>query len=320
MRRREFIVGLGSAAMWPVVARAQQSGSVRRVGILTNFTAGSPTRAWVDAFKRELAGLGWVEGRDVRFEDREPNNDADLPAVATELARLAPDAIFVAFSPALRAMRRASADIPIVFAQVGDPVEQGFVSSLAHPGGNITGFAAGEFGIHTKQLDLLKNLAPSLERVALLYDPGQLAASGVWDEMQAAAPSLTLKASRAAVRTAEDIERVITTLAREPNSGVLVSPGRATVGYHEMIAMLALRHRLPAVYNARHYVESGGLISYGPDQIVLFRRAASYVDRILRGEKPRPTGAATDEVRDGPQPQDCEGDGARRADQRARAC
>jgi putative ABC transport system substrate-binding protein len=289
MNRREFMTFLGGAAAWPPAARAQQNERVRRIGILTAFSptdTGTPAYAWVDAFKRGLAGLGWAEGRNVRFEDRGAGHDADLPARATELARSAPDVIFVIGSPALRAMRRVS-DIPIVFGAVIDPVEQGFVSSLARPGGNITGFAALELGIVTKQLELLKNLAPSLERVAFLYDPAQPAASGAWDEIEAAAPLLALKPYRVAVRTAEETEGAIAALAREPSSGLFVYPGLATVLYRELIAMLALRHRLPAVYMFRYYVESGGLASYGTDQIDTCRRAASYVDRILRGEKPR---------------------------------
>ena len=283
MKRRAFIAGL-SAVAWPLAARAQQAGGMRRVGILVTGSRTEPGRTWVDAFKRALAQLGWADGRNVRFDERGGDDDAEnLPAYAAELVRLAPDAVFVAFSRGLRAMRRASADIPIVFAQVADPVEQGFVSSLAHPGGNITGFAAVEFGIATKQLDLLKKLAPSLERVAVLLDPAEPFASGFWDEIEAAAPSLALKVSRAVVRTAEETERAITALAREPDSGLFVLRDPDS----EMIAALALRHRLPAVWPYRSFVEIGGLASYGPDVIDLFRRAASYVDRVLRGEKPR---------------------------------
>jgi putative ABC transport system substrate-binding protein len=264
---------------------------VRRVGILlaaSRTDIGSPDYAAVDAFKQGLAGLGWAEGRNARFEERWANNDAELAVQATELARLACDAIFVVGSPPLRAMRRAGGDIPIVFAVVADPVEQGFVSSLAHPGGNITGFAGIEFNMATKQLELLKNLAPRLQRVALLYDPAQPAVSGFWNEIETAAPSLALKTSKAAVRTADETRETIAAIAREPNSGLLVSPGGpVTRLYREMIAVLALRHRLPAVYIFRYYVESGGLASYGPDYIDLCRRAASYVDRVLRGERPR---------------------------------
>jgi len=285
IRRRDVItLAAGAAAAWPFVARAQQGEPMRRIGVL----AGAGYEARIDAFKRGLAGLGWAEDRNIRFVERyaTDSNEAVYAAYAAELARLAPDAIFVAFSSVLRAMRRASGDIPIVFAQVNDPVEQGFVSSLAHPGGNITGFAASEFGIVTKQLDLLKKLAPSLERVAFLYDQAQ-PAPGTWAGIEAAAPLLALTASKVSVRTAEEIERAIAALAREPNSGLLVSPGQVAFLHREMMAMLAIRHRLPAMYYSREFVESGGLGSYATDAIDGFRRAASYVDRILRGEKPR---------------------------------
>ena len=279
MRRRTFIAGLGSAAAWPIVARAHQAERVRRVGIL----AGSPTR---DAFKQGLAKLGWTEGRNLRFEERWADKAENLPAVAAELARLAPDAIFAVGSPPLRAMQRATSEIPIVFAGGVDPVDQGFVSSLAHPGGNITGFAFGQFPLATKQLDLLKKLAPNLERVADLYDPADPPAAEIWAQIEAAAPLLKLEASNVPVRSADDIEHAIAALAREPNGGLLVGADAVTGANRKKIAMLALRHRLPAMYQVRYYVESGGLASYGPDIIDLSRGAASYVDRILKGEKP----------------------------------
>jgi putative tryptophan/tyrosine transport system substrate-binding protein len=287
MQRRDFIAGLGSAAAWPLAARAQQAASVRRVGILMSerIDTGSTFHPWIDAFKRGLASFGWAEDRNIRFEERYSKDNNELAIHATDLAHLAPDAIFVIGSPALRPMQRASGDLPIVFASVGDPVEQGFVSSLSHPGGNITGFAADEFGIVTKQVDLLKKLVPSLERVAFLDDPAQPASAGAWAEIEAAAPSLALKALKVLVRNAEETERAIAALAHEPNSGLLVIPGPNTPNGE--ISALALRHRLPAMYQFRHEVESGGLASYGADQIDLCRRAASYVDRILRGEKPR---------------------------------
>jgi len=293
MRRREFIAVLGAAAspaLWPLVARAQPAAGMRRVGILliaSRTDTASPGYAWADAFKRGLTGLGWTEDRNIRFEGRYSNDANELAINARELARLAPDAIFVEGSPALRAMRRASVDIPIVFASVIDPVEQGFVSSLAHPGGYITGFALAEFGLATKLLDLLKKLVPSLERVGYLYDPDQPASPGNWAEIEAAAPSLALRAFKVAVRDAAEIERAITALAGEPGSGLLVEAAPVNTRNRETIAMLAVQHRVPAVYQFRYLVESGGLASYGPDQLDMCRRAASYIDRILRGEKPR---------------------------------
>jgi len=287
MRRREFIVTLGSAAtlpaLRPLASRAQQGQRVRRVGILTMTTL----QARVDAFKKGLDALGWVEGRNVRFEERVTDEVGQLPAYADELARLAPDAIFVSGSPVLQAMRHATSDIPIVFAVVADPVGQGFVSSLARPGGNITGFANLEFGVMSKRLDLLKKLAPAIDRVAFLYDPGQTTAVGTWAEIEAAAPSLAITAAKVAVRTAGDIERAIAALARERNAGLYVAPGQATAQHLNLIARLAAQYWLPSAYSARDFVEAGGLVSYGTDAIDLSRRAASYVDRIVKGEKPR---------------------------------
>jgi putative tryptophan/tyrosine transport system substrate-binding protein len=252
---------------------------MRRVGILAYAAS--------DEFKQTLAGLGWVEGRNIRLEQRYSTDNDEMIVDAMELARFMPDVIFVTGSPALRAVRRANGDTAIVFAAVGDPVEQGFVSSLAHPGGNITGFASSEFGAATKQLDLLKKLAPTVRRVAVLYDPDQPTSGGFWSEIEAAAPELGLNAFKVPVRNAEEIERAFATVAREPYSGVLVVSGPVTRFNRSPIAVLSQRHRLPVVCTYRYYVESGALASYGADQVDLFRRAASYVDRILRGEKPR---------------------------------
>ena len=287
IRRREFIAGLGGAAtapaFWPLTARAQRPASARRVGMLIPVHLD----AEVNAFKRGLAGLGWVEDRNIRFDERNGTDSNQIAVHAAELARLAPDAIFVIGGLSLRTMRRASGDIPIVFAAVADPVEQGFVSSLAHPGGNITGFASNEFGIASKKLDLLKKLAPNLQQVTVLHVLDEPSSAGNWAEIEAAAPSLELRASKVPVRTAEEIERAIVALAREPDSGLYVMSGPVTVRNRETIAMLALRYRLPTMYGFRFYVESGGLASYGPELIDQYRRAAFYVDRILRGEKPR---------------------------------
>jgi putative ABC transport system substrate-binding protein len=284
MRRRDFIVAIGgAAATWPLTVWAQQRDRPRRVGILIPTVAAE--RA--DAFKKGMAALGWVEGHNIRFEERGPSGPEQVPIYAAELARLAPDLIFVASSPVLQAMRHATSDIPIVFAAVVDPVGQGFVSSLARPGGNITGFANVEFGVASKKLDLLKKLAPTIDRVAYLYDPSQPAAIGEWAEIEAAAPSLALHAVKMPVRTADDIERVIAALAGEPNASLFVTPGPATVEHANLIVKLAAQYRLPSVFPRRQFVEAGGLASYGTDVIDLCRRAASYVDRILKGEKPR---------------------------------
>jgi len=287
IRRRDFIAGAAGAMAWPLAARAQQGG-VRRVGILVpnSRTVGG---ANVDAFKRSLAELGWAEGRNIRFVERYATDNNEIAVDAAELARLAPDVIFVTGSQVLQPMRRASEDIPLVFAVVPDPVGLGFVNSLAHPGGNITGFASVEFGIATKQLDLLKKLAPTLQRVGYLDDPDLPSSVRLWAEIETAAPSLSLQASMLPVRNAEEIERAIMALAREPNNGLYVGSGNATTRNSEMIAMLALRHRLPSMYNLRGATAGfvdGGLAAYAPVPVDLFRRAASYVDRILRGQKP----------------------------------
>jgi putative ABC transport system substrate-binding protein len=284
MRRRDFIVGLGGSAAVPIAALAQKAESAR-VGILA--PTSSVGESAVDAFKRGLAGLGWTEGRNIRFEEPRPNSGEQLSVNAVELARLAPDAIFAFASQALQAMRHATSDIPIVFANVGDPVGQGYVSSLARPGGNITGFATIEFGVASKQLDLLKKLAPTVERVAFLYDPLQPAAIGAWIAIENGAPSWGMHAVKVPVHTADDIERAIVALGREPNGGLLVMPGGATTLLREQIAKLAMQYHLPSMHQNRYFIESGGLASYGADPSDMSRGAASYVDRILKGEKPR---------------------------------
>jgi len=288
MRRREFIAGLGGAAVWPLNAGAQQGERVRRVGILQVGSRIGIGHLHVDAFKSALSELGWVEDRLIRHEERWADDSPELlPILAMGLVKVGPDVIFLTDSPCLRAMRRATSDIPIVFAAVADPVGQGFVSSLARPGGNITGFALGEFSLVTKALDFLKKLAPNIDRVEFLYDPTQPAAAGTGDEIEAAALSFGLRPTRAPVRTAEDIEVAIAALARTPNSGLMVAASPAADLHRKQIAMLAQRHRVPAIYPFRYFVDGGGLASYGPDHTDLNRRAASYVDRILKGEKPR---------------------------------
>ena len=294
MRRRDFITLLGgAAAVWPLATRAQQGDPIRRIGILQLGSSQTTGRSIfgqipVEAFKRGLAELGWIEGRNIRFEERWADGNLQLlPTYAAELARQTPDAIFVSNSPTLREMRHATSEIPIVFAAVADPVGQGFVSSLAMPGGNITGFVSREFGFATKTLELLKKIAPAVDHVTFLYDPQQPAAVGIWAEIEAAAPLLGMQPSKVPVRTAGEIEAAIPALARASNGGVYVLASPATDLHGELIATLAQRHRLPVVHEFRYFVEVGGLASYGPDDHDLSRRAASYVDRILRGEKPR---------------------------------
>jgi putative ABC transport system substrate-binding protein len=283
MNRRAFIAGLGSAVAWPLAALAQKAVSMRRVGILV----GADPFHSIDGFKKGLAELGWAEGRNIRFEERRPDIDEQLALYANQLVKLAPDAIYVQSSPHLQAIRHATSDIPVVFANITDPVGQGFVWSLARPGGNITGFAAPEFIVAAKQLDLLKKLVPTIERVAFMYDPLQPAADGRWAVIESAAPALALHAAKMPVHTADDIQRAIVALAREPNGGLVVMSGGATTLHQELIASLAMQHRLPSMYMYRVFVESGGLVSYTNDVFDLARGAASYVDRIFKGEKPR---------------------------------
>jgi putative ABC transport system substrate-binding protein len=292
MQRRDFITLLGgAAAIWPMVARAQQDGRVRRIGFLATGArddAGGPSQRRLGAFRRGLANnLGWIEGRNLVIDERWPGtNPEHLRAAAAEIAGLRPDVIFVSNSSALAAIRRTTGTIPIVFAVVADPVGQGFVSSLAQPGGNITGFAAYEFALATKVLELLKKMAPGVTRVAVVYDPVQPSSTGTLAELEAVAASLGVQLSKASVRNANEIERAIDALAREPNGGLYVQASPATALHRELVVALAARHRLPAVYSLRYFAASGGLASYGVDDADLSRLAASYVDRILKGEKP----------------------------------
>jgi putative tryptophan/tyrosine transport system substrate-binding protein len=285
MRRRDLIVAIGGAAATPISALAQRAVTMRRVGILEPTSAGFD--GTIEAFKKGLAGRGWTEGRNIRFEERRPDTNEQLPLYAAQLARLAPDAIYVEGSPSLLAMRHAAGDIPIVFAGVSDPVAQGFVSSLARPGGNITGFAAPEFSVVSKELDLLKKLLPTLERVAIMYDPLNPEVGGYWAVVETAAPVLALHIAKIPVRTADDIERAIIAFAREPNGALYVTANTATTLHSELIAGLAMQYRLPSMFRLRVGVQGGGLAGYTNDLEDMARGAASYVDRILKGEKPR---------------------------------
>jgi putative tryptophan/tyrosine transport system substrate-binding protein len=291
MRRREFITLLGgAAASWPLAAHAQQPERVRRIGWLGTGAEGTGSvQDRLNAFKRGLADLGWIEGRNLAFERRWANNDTTrLRSHAAELAGLRPDLIFVTGSESLLAMRQATGIIPIVFALVFDPVGQGFVSSLAQPGGNITGFATSEFALATKNLELLKKISPAVTRVAFVFDPAQPTASGNFAEVEAAAALLGIEVSKIPTRNPDDIERSINALASAPNGGLFVVPGTATGLHLDLIVALAARHRLPAVFSGagRQFVAGGGLASYGADDFDLCRRAASYAEHILKGEKP----------------------------------
>jgi putative tryptophan/tyrosine transport system substrate-binding protein len=286
MRRRDFITLLGGAAAWPLAARAQQPERMRRVGVLMNLAVGDPEgEARVAAFLQALQQLGWSDGRNVRIDYRWAVADVGrFHRYAEELVALAPDAILASGTPSVQALQQVTRTVPIVFAQVIDPVGIGFVASLARPGGNITGFSVFEYGLSGKWLELLKEIAPRVTRVAVLRDLtiglGQLGA------IQSVAPSLGVELTPIGVRDADEIERGIMAFAQGANGGLIATGSTGALFHRGLIVALAARHRLPAVYFGRYFVTDGGLISYGPDFIDLFRRAAGYVDRILKGEKP----------------------------------
>jgi len=287
MQRRQFITLLGSAAAWPLTARAQQP--TRRVGLLMSQDQNDPEgKARVRAFVDGLQQFGWTDGRNVRIDIRwTAGNAADPDKYAAELVALGPDVIFASASVNVAALQRTTHTVPIVFALVIDPVGAGFVASLARPGGNTTGFSAFEYSLSGKWLELLKELAPNLTRVAVLRDPSLAAGIGQFAAIQALAPpSLGVELSPIDSRDPKEIERAITAFARQPNGGLIVTGSQSAVTHRKQIIALALQYRLPNVYGFRYYPANGGLASYGPDAIDVHKRAAAYVDRVLRGEKP----------------------------------
>ena len=289
IERRKFIAALGGSAFaWPLAARAQQADRMRRVGVLWNLAADDPEgQARQRAFLQGLQELGWTEGRNVRIDYRWHADDADrYRTYAAELVALAPDVILASSSASTAALQQATRTVPIVFAIVVDPVGAGYVASLARPGGNVTGFTLFEYSLSGKWLELLKEIAPNLMRIAILRDPAIASGIGQFAVIQAMAPpSFGVELSPIDVRDAGEIERGVAAFARRSNGGLIVTASTGAVARRELIIMLAARHRLPAVYFFRYYVTSGGLISYGPDPTDPFRRAAGYVDRILKGEK-----------------------------------
>jgi putative tryptophan/tyrosine transport system substrate-binding protein len=289
MRRRDFIkVIAGSAAAWPLAARAQQAERVRRIGVLMPVTVEDPVgQARVAAFLGGLQQLGWTDGRNVRIDLRWSAGNADhARRYAAELAALAPDVLVTPGSSTVAPMLQATRTIPIIFVHVPDPVGAGFVDSLARPGGNATGFLLFEYGISGKWLELLREIAPGVTRVAVIRDPAITAGIGQWGAIQSVAPSLGMEVSPVNVRDAGEIERAIAAFARVPNGGLIVTGSGSAVIHLDLVVAAAARHKLPAVYFERSFASGGGLISYGPDIIDQYRRAASYVDRILKGEKP----------------------------------
>ena len=287
--RRAFIRLLGGAVTgWPLAARAQQPERMRRIGVLMPFAESDPEyQGSVASFRDALVKLGWVEGRNLRIDYRWAGGDfGKLSGYAAELVALMPDAIFVMNSVAVGALQRATRSAPIVFADVPDPVAAGFVSSVARPGGNITGLALYEHAIGAKRLELLKQLAPGVTRVLFIYDPSSPIWSVFFAETEAAASSLGVKASAAPVHNVAEIEAAIDAFAREPNVGLITLAHPPVIAHRDKVFTLAARHRLPAVYPQRFFVAEGGLASYGVDRVEQYRRAASYVDRILKGAEP----------------------------------
>ena len=291
MRRREFITLLGGTVAWPFAARAQQSDRVRRLGLLMLVAeTDSLAQAERTAFTTELQRLGWIEGQNIRIDQRWANGDVSrVQALATELLELRPDLVVAQGSAALAALRHATRTLPIVFADVTDPVGQGFVESLARPGGNTTGFAMFEVSMGEKWLDLLKKLTPSIERVAVLSNPVSSTAPFVklyFQSISAAAPRFGIKPFSMEIDDKTDLERRLSDLAREPNSGLIVLLDAFTYVNHDFIIDQAARHRIPAVYTISFFAEAGGLASYGVDLANQFGQAATYVDRIFKGTKP----------------------------------
>ena len=289
MRRREFITLFGAAAAaWPVAARGQQRERLRRIGVLMNQAVDNPvSQARMNAFVQGLQQSGWADGANVRIDTRWAAADPErFRRYATELVALAPDVILADTSPSVVAVQQASRDVPLVFANVTDPVGQGFVASLARPGGNATGFSVYEYGLAPKWLELLKELTPGLQRVAVLRDAALVMVGGLLGAIQGVASAFGVEVSPLGVRDVGEIERGITGFADRSNGGIIVLTSPLTTLYREPIIALAAKHRLPAVYTLRFFVTDGGLVSYGPDPIDMFRRAAGYVDRILKGEKP----------------------------------
>jgi putative ABC transport system substrate-binding protein len=279
---------LGGAATWPLAARAQQPERVRRIGVLWGLTADDPeTQARDTAFVQQLAQFGWTVGHNVQIDYRWGAFDADRSRrYAAELAALAPDILLASSASPVVALKQAMPDVPIVFVNLVDPVSAGFVDSLAQPGGNVTGFIAFEYVISAKWLELLKDIVPQLKRVAVLRENDIASGIGQLAVIQATAPLFGVEVRPVDVRDADEIERAVTAFARSPNGGLIVTVSPFTALHRKLIIALAARHRLPAVYGQAFYASSGGLIAYGPDTIDLFRRAAAYVDRILKGEKP----------------------------------
>jgi putative tryptophan/tyrosine transport system substrate-binding protein len=289
MRRREFISLLGGVAAWPLAAHAQQAQRMRRIGVLIGFAETDPdVKSWFAAFRGALAKLGWTEGSNFQIELRWASDDLDrMKAFAKELVDLRPDAILSVTTPVTNALVRETQTIPIVIVTVADPIASGFVTNVGRPGGNVTGFALYEPSMGGKWLELLKRIAPSVTRVSLLFNPTTSVPINFYmASIQAAASSFTVQASAAPVHAQDEIEGVIAALAGNPGAGLIAMPDLFNTINRDVIIAWTARYRIPAIYFFRSFADSGGLISYGPDFAEQYPRAAGYIDRILKGEKP----------------------------------
>jgi putative ABC transport system substrate-binding protein len=287
MRRREFIAGIGSAAALPMVAWAQQSGRVRRIGVLWGVANDEIYQPYLSTFKQRLQDLGWIDGRNVQIDYRFPALDAGhIRVAAGELVALTPDVIFVTTNPAVSVLLQETRTIPIVFTLVSDSVGSGFVTSLSHPGGNITGFHNFEPALSGKWLEVLNEVAPEVRRVGFLHVPQIAAHIEFFHVIEAASPSLGVTVTTVGINNSNEIEPALTAFAREPDGGLIVAPSPITTIERKPIIALAARLDLPTIYPFRYFPQNGGLVSYGIDQMEQARGGASYIDRILRGANP----------------------------------
>jgi putative ABC transport system substrate-binding protein len=288
VKRREFIAVLGGAAAWPIAVRAQQGERMRRVGVLMNLVADDPESVLrIAAFQRSLLELGWVAGRNLRIDIRwGAGSAADNRKNAAEMVALTPEVILASTTLAVAPLLELTRTVPIVFVNATDPVGGGYVDSLARPGGNATGFTLFEYSMSAKWLELLKEVAPSITRVAVFRDPTIAAGIGQFGAIQTAAPALGVELNPVNLRDAAEIERAVGAFARGANGGLIVTASALATVHRDLVITLAARYKLPAVYPVRFFVTGGGLVSYGPDPVDPYRRAAGYVDRILKGEKP----------------------------------
>ena len=286
MRRRDFIIGSATVA-WPVYARAQQQDKIRQIGVLIGVADDTEGKARLGAFHQAIEALGWVDGRNLRIVARFATSEQNRRAYAAELVGLAPDVIVANTAPVARALLEATKSPPIVFAQIPDPIGLGLVSNLAHPDGNITGFTSFEYGMSGKWIELLKEIAPSVSRILVIGGGTNISfLEPALSTMKMAAANYRVELTSASLSDAADIKGAISNFANEPNGGLILVPEPIATVQLELFVGLAAHHRLPAIYPYRYFVSRGGLSSYGIDNLDLFRRAASYVDRILKGEKP----------------------------------